>query len=125
MVVFDALTTPLPIEAGSRGASVPTSAGSTSSEASPVTGPPRCIDSLLAALKNRDGRNPPEIRANICALLGQLARPGVVEETEAPRLAKIKAQAKPLIEDAARTDKTNKGNTALAAAAERALEALA
>jgi hypothetical protein len=124
-VVFDALTCPLPAEAGQRGASAPTSAGSTSSEASPVTGPPRVLDLLLSTLKNRDGRHVPELRANLCALLGQLGRSGVVDDREALGVSKMKAQAKPLLEAAAVTEKTNKGNIALATAAQRAIEAWA
>jgi hypothetical protein len=98
------------------------SAASMSSEASPVTGPPRALDLLLAALKNRSGRNAPEVRANICALLGQLGRPGVVDEADAARLAKMKHQAKPILEAAAATDRTSQGHTALATTAEKAIE---
>jgi hypothetical protein len=79
----------------------------------------------MSVLKNRDGRHAPELRANLCALLGQLGRPGVVDEREAPSLSKMKAQAKPLLEAAAATEKTSKSNIALATAAQRAIEAWA
>lgn len=123
-VVFDALISPLPTEAG-QGSSAPTSTGSTSSDASPVTGPPRVLDLLLSTLKNRDGRHAPELRANLCALLGQLGRSGVVDERETASVSKMKARAKPLLETAAASDKTNKGGVALAAAAQRAIDAWA
>jgi hypothetical protein len=123
---------PLPRETNPRGAP---SAGSTSTEGSPVVGAPaRALDTLLSALRNRDGRLQPEIRANICALIGQLGKPGVVGPDREAELLRFKDATKPLLETASVTTNNTasgtaqpgeqaKNQTVVANAAKRALEA--
>jgi hypothetical protein len=74
-------------------------------------------------LKNRDGKIAPEVRANICALLGQLGRDGVVDNSESEEVAKLKEKVRPLLEEAARTEKNSRGDAALVTAANSALQA--
>lgn len=130
-VVIDALMEALPRETNPRAPGPP--AGSTSSEGSPVVGAsPRALDTVLSVLRNRDGRLQPEVRANGCALLGQLGRPGVVGSERAAELARLKEVAKPVLEALAAGASTGgapqageaaKGNVIVASAAKRALEA--
>jgi hypothetical protein len=136
--VIDALMDSLPRDAApSRQNSLPNSGGSTSSEApSPVVGgPSRALDAVLSAVKNRDGRLQPEVRANACALLGQLGRPGVLGPDRAPELARLKDAARPVLDAVASSGNTQTGGelhkqqpqtksqNIVASAAKRALEA--
>lgn len=109
---------PLPTEAHPhRGAlSVPMSAGPATD--SPVAGlPRRALDMLASCLRNADGRLPPEVRANICALVGHLGRAGVVPESRAHDLQVLKLELRDTLETAAAKEPNPVG-----AAAKRVLD---
>jgi hypothetical protein len=116
--VLDAITAPLPREPGSHGSrsaasSVPASA--TSEFASPTAGPPCLLDTLVAVLGNADKRFPPEIRANACALLGQVGRKGAVADGDAERareLGRVKEATREVLEAAAEGEKGMYGGAA-------------
>lgn len=66
---------------------------------------------------------PAEVRSNVCSLLGQLGRKGVVTESRAEDMARMQRTTKELLEGLA-TD--SEGNTQMvSASARRALEAWA
>jgi hypothetical protein len=88
---------------------------------SPVVGPPRALDTLLAVLKNKETRFQPEARANVCTLLGQLGRAGAPDDVDAQDVARIREQVRPALEDVAALEKDGKGMVILVGAAERAL----
>ncbi|KDQ61324.1 hypothetical protein JAAARDRAFT_82449, partial [Jaapia argillacea MUCL 33604] len=106
-VVLDAIMNTLPREAAAPTpkSSIPSisSPGSVSSPA--VRHPARALDMLVTVLKNLDTRYPfpPEVRANVCALLGQLGRKGVVkdEDNRAPDLQQVKDATRSALEAAA------------------------
>jgi hypothetical protein len=90
---------------------------------SPVAGPPRALDTLLSVLKNKENRFQPEVRANVCALFGQLGRKGVVDEADKQGLQRAMQQIRPFLASVTTQDKDSKGMSVLVAAAERALAA--
>ncbi|CDO70798.1 hypothetical protein BN946_scf184798.g114 [Trametes cinnabarina] len=118
-LVLDSLLNPLPAEA-IRSSSQPLSAVS-ATESSPVTGPRRALDMLISVLRDSNPNVPAEMRANVCALLGHLGRKGVVAESRAVDLQRMKDSTRELIEGLSRAD--DPGNAKVAAAAKRTLEA--
>lgn len=133
-LVLDAIMDPLPREATPRTPSLPPSATSTSSEASPVVSEPRALDTLTAVLQDREKRFQPEVRANVCALLGQLGRKGVAGEGRTAEVERLKTQTRALLEAAAEAAEAaeagqaqqqpnTKGMAVLVGSAKRALEA--
>lgn len=127
-LVLDSLLNPLPTEA-IRTTSQPLSAVS-ASEGSPVVGPRRALDMLVGVLREGSAPNvPPEVRSNVCALLGHLGRKGVVAESRTTDLEQMKESTKALIDALAKEAEGARGqvqaNAKVAAAAKRALEAWA
>lgn len=119
MLVLDSILNPLPSEVIRPGAqSQPVSAIPT--EGSPIAGPHTALDMLLSVLQNPDTM-PAEVRSNVCSLLGQLGRKGVVEEESSVQdVMRMKAKSRELLEGLA-TD--SEGTTQMvSAAARRALE---
>ncbi|EKM55405.1 uncharacterized protein PHACADRAFT_256013 [Phanerochaete carnosa HHB-10118-sp] len=116
LVVLDAIMNPLPVETPRGGAfTVPVSAGPATD--SPVAGTPRrALDMLVSCLRNADGRVPAEVRANICALVGHLGRPGVVPESRGHDLRVMQEELRELLEAA------TKDANPVGTAAKRALE---
>ena len=89
---------------------------------SPIAGPRTALDMLLSVLQNPDTM-PAEVRSNVCALLGQLGRKGVVSESRVQDVARMRGAAKELLEGLATK---SEGNAQMvSAAARRALEAWA
>ncbi|KAH9934795.1 uncharacterized protein B0H18DRAFT_978305 [Fomitopsis serialis] len=119
-LVLDAIMNPLPSEVIRPSQSQPVSAIPT--EGSPDAEPRTALDMLLSVLRNSDAM-PAEVRSNVCALLGQLGRKGVVGEDRAEDLARMKGAAKELLE---RLAADSEGSTQMvSASARRALEAWA
>lgn len=121
---------PLPREVTPRTPSLPASTASVSSDnASPVAaGEPRALDTLTSVLQDREKRFQPEVRANVCALLGQLGRKAVAGEGRESEVERVKNQARSLLEAAAAETQAPepsnaKGLAILAGSAKRALEA--
>lgn len=109
---------PLPVETPLRGGSLPMPVSAGPAADSPAVGTPRrALDMLVSCLRNADGRLPAEVRANVCALVGQLGRPGVVPDSRAQDVRVLRDELRELL-DAARADPAPVG-----AAAKRALEA--
>ncbi|KAI0637070.1 hypothetical protein C8Q77DRAFT_1095851 [Trametes polyzona] len=121
-LVLDSLLNPLPTEA-IRTTSQPLSAVS-ATEGSPVVGPRRALDMLISVLREGNPNVPAEVRANVCALLGHLGRKGVVAESRATDLQRMKDSTRELIEGLAREGEAP-SNPKVVAAAKRALEAWA
>ncbi|KAL1947755.1 hypothetical protein VTO73DRAFT_13479 [Trametes versicolor] len=121
-LVLDSLLNPLPTEA-IRSTSQPLSAVS-ASEGSPVVGPRRALDMLTNLLRDSSTNVPAEVRSNVCALLGHLGRKGVVAESRATDLQRMKDGTRELLEGLAH-DSEVPGNPKVVAAAKRALEAWA
>ncbi|PIL23899.1 hypothetical protein GSI_13650 [Ganoderma sinense ZZ0214-1] len=124
-LVLDSLLNPLPSEAlRSASASQPMSAISVN-EGSPVVGPGRALDMLIGTLREGSAPNvPPEVRSNVCALLGHLGRKGVVAESRATDVQRMTESTRELIEVLAK-EEGPQSNPKVAAAAKRALEAWA
>ena len=120
--MLDSLLNPLPTEA-IRTTSQPLSAVS-ATEGSPVVGPRRALDMLISVLREGNPNVPAEVRANVCALLGHLGRKGVVAESRATDLQRMKDGTRELIEGLAREGEAP-SNPKVVAAAKRALEAWA
>ncbi|EMD38507.1 hypothetical protein CERSUDRAFT_113687 [Gelatoporia subvermispora B] len=118
-LVLDSILNPLPTEAVRSPQSVPVSAAT--SEGSPTVHPRHTLDMLVYALRNADNNMPAEVRANVCALLGQLGRKGTVTDDRALDLQKLKDSTRDLMESASREQNGNA--KVLAGAAQRALEA--
>lgn len=112
---------PLPTEAVRSAQSVPVSAAA--SEGSPTVTARTALDMLAYVLRNADNNMPVEVRANACALLGQLGRTGSVAANRGVDLEKLKDSTRDLLENAAREADGNA--KVLAGAAQRALEAWA
>jgi hypothetical protein len=128
---------PLPVEisrTNNNSLSQPISAVPSSD--SPAVGTPRrAFDMLVWALKNRD--TPPEVRANVCALVGHLGRRGVMDTSRARDVQVLKDELKDVLEQLAKGENIQQEEYAeealededenvpknLAAAAKRALEA--
>ena len=90
-----------------------------------MVGPRRALDMLIGVLREGSAPNaPPEVRSNVCALLGHLGRKGVVAESRATDVQRMKESTRELIEALAKDDGPQ-GNPKVAAAAKRALEAWA
>ena len=88
----------MPTEVPGRGLNVPISAGPSATDSPALSGNPyRALDMLVASLRNTDGKMPPEVRANICALLGHLGRSGVVPESRARDVEVMKESARELL----------------------------
>ena len=123
--MLDSLLNPLPTEA-IRTTSQPLSAVS-ATEGSPVVGPRRALDMLASVLREPASASkvPPEVRANVCALLGHLGRKGVVAESRATDLQRMKEATGELVEALAKDGDGSPANAKVAAAAKRALEAWA
>ena len=124
-LVLDSLLNPLPSEAlRSSSASQPVSAISVT-EGSPVVGPGRALDMLIGTLREGSAPNvPPEVRSNVCALLGHLGRKGVVAESRATDVQLMTESTRELIEVLAK-EEGPQSNPKVATAAKRALEAWA
>ena len=101
LTVIDAIMNPLPGELSSRGAlNAPVSAGPAGD--SPIVGTPRrAVDMLASCLRNADGRIPAEVRANICALVAQLGRRGIVPESRERDLREMQEELRELLQTAA------------------------
>lgn len=123
--MLDSLLNPLPTEA-IRTTSQPLSAVS-ATEGSPVVGPRRALDMLASVLREPASASkvPPEVRANVCALLGHLGRKGVVAESRVTDLQRMKEATGELVEALAKDGDGSPANAKVAAAAKRALEAWA
>ena len=124
-LVLDSLLNPLPSEAlRSASTSQPMSAVSVT-EGSPVVGPKRALDMLISTLREGSAPNvPPEVRLNVCALLGHLGRKGVVAESRATDVQRMTESARELFEVLAR-EEGPQSSPKVAGAARRALEAWA
>ena len=124
-LVLDSLLNPLPSEAlRSVSASQPMSAVSVA-EGSPVVGPKRALDMLISMLREGSAPNvPPEVRSNVCALLGHLGRKGVVAESRATDVQRMAESTRELLEMLAK-EEGPQSNPKVAGAAKRALEAWA
>jgi|SRR5712664_803897 hypothetical protein len=108
--VLDAIINPLPIEVAPNPAMLGPSDGdspvATSTSSHPrMQTPKRLLDRLVAILRNTDANNRPnplnfpvEVRANVCALLGQVSRNASGEQMET--LSKV---AKSILEDLSKT----------------------
>ncbi|KAI0748021.1 hypothetical protein C8Q80DRAFT_1219351 [Daedaleopsis nitida] len=119
-LVLDSLLNPLPTEA-IRTTSQPLSAVS-ATEGSPVVGPRRALDMLIGVLREGSAPNvPPEVRSNVCALLGQLGRKGVVAESRETDLQRMKESTREQVEALAK-DEGPQANLKVAASAKRTLE---
>jgi len=116
LVVLDVIMNPLPVETPRSGAfTVPVSAGPAAD--SPAVGTPRrALDMLASCLRNEDGRVPAEVRANICALVGHLGRPGIVPDSRAHDLRVMQEELRELLEGA------TKDANPVGTAAKRALD---
>lgn len=113
--MIDAICATLPLE-------VSTASSSSSSESSPVTGPPRALDMLISVLKNTENRFQSEVLANVCALLIQLGKGASNGQADrSVELSEIKQATKEPLEAAAQAEDA----TLLSTAAQKALEALA
>lgn len=114
---MDAITLPLSTEV--QQAPNPLSGGSetASSEENVTAAPKRAFDTLVTVLKTPDPRCPAEVRANICTLLGQLGRKGVVNADQEAEVQQIKDAVKEALEG------FSEGKDLLAGAAKRTLEA--
>jgi len=108
---------PLPVEA-TQGPNPLSSNAPGSDEASPVVGPARAIEALASLLKRSDPRCPPEVKANVCTLLGQLGRKGgrTTREREA-EVEKLKIGTKDVLV------KRSQGDDLFGKAAKKVLEA--
>ncbi|KZT68996.1 hypothetical protein DAEQUDRAFT_727172 [Daedalea quercina L-15889] len=119
-LVLDALLNPLPSEVIRPSQSQPVSAIPT--EGSPIAGSHTAFDMLLSVLRNPETM-PAEVRSNVCALLGQLGRKNVVDESRAQDVARMKSSAKELLEGLVADPEEN--TQMVSASAKRALEAWA
>lgn len=130
VIVLDSIMNPLPSEVNARGGAAPISAGGPLTAGngvdSPVMGPRRALDRLVAVLRAPSTSEPQaprtpiipvEVRANVCALVGRLGRKGVVPEDRIRDLQAMKESLKEILEHA-----TKEGNE-VATAAKRVLEA--
>lgn len=118
MLVLDSILNPLPSEVFRPGTqSQPVSAIPT--EGSPISGPHTALDMLLSVLRNPDTM-PAEVRSNVCALLGQLGKKGVVDESRARDVARMKEESKELLEGLATNSEAN--TQMVSAGAKRALQ---
>jgi hypothetical protein len=108
---------PLPVEAKQGKNSFPPNTTG-SDEGSPVVGPSRAIDGLISLLKLSNSRCPPEVKANVCTLIGQLGRKGgqTCKEREAD-CGQLKAATKETVV------KISQGEDMLGKAAKNVLEA--
>ena len=80
------------------------------------------MDMLISTLREGSAQNvPPEVRSNVCALLGHLGRKGVVAESRAIDLQRMEDSTRELIEGLARAE--GPSNPKVVASAKRALEA--
>ncbi|KAI0341721.1 hypothetical protein BDW22DRAFT_1358564 [Trametopsis cervina] len=118
VVVLDALMNPLPVEISSKNSNnalaQPISAVPSSD--SPAVGTPRrALDMLVYTLQNPD--TPPEVRGNICRLVGHLGRPGVTDASRARDVQVLKDETRNALE------KIVKDESAPASVAKQALEA--
>ncbi|KAF9653096.1 hypothetical protein BDM02DRAFT_3153321 [Thelephora ganbajun] len=117
VTVLDAIVSPLPVEVKQgKNPHSPNTPGA--EEGSPVIGPTRAIDSLISLFKWSSPRCPPEVKANVCALLGQLGRKGgrTSEERETD-VEQLKIAAKDTVV------KYSQGDDMLGKAAKNVLEA--
>ncbi|CCL99147.1 uncharacterized protein FIBRA_01162 [Fibroporia radiculosa] len=117
-LVLDAILNPLPSEVVRSSQSQPVSAVPT--EGSPVVGPRSALDMLVFVLGNAESM-PMEVRANVCALLGQLCRKGVVAKDRTEDLARMKEATRELIEELG--NEIDGKPSPLSVSAKRALEA--
>ncbi|KZT11398.1 uncharacterized protein LAESUDRAFT_734264 [Laetiporus sulphureus 93-53] len=122
-MVLDAILNPLPSEVIRSTLSLSQPASAISSDGSPVADLHSALDMLVVVLKNTDNNFAVEISANVCALLGQLGRKGVVSPDRVDDVARMKLCTKELLETAAAN--RDGGARMLSAAAKRALEAFA
>ncbi|PCH38246.1 hypothetical protein WOLCODRAFT_130785 [Wolfiporia cocos MD-104 SS10] len=117
-LVLDAILNPLPSEVIRPSQSQPPSAAPT--EGSSDMGPRSALDMLVTVLRGTENSAPVEVRANVCALLGQLGRKGVVAEDRATDVARLQESTNDLLVSAAAD---TAGNVKMAGAAKRTLEA--
>ncbi|KAI0950311.1 hypothetical protein AcV7_008820 [Taiwanofungus camphoratus] len=118
-LVLDAILNPFPAET-IRGSQLQSPSAATS-EGSPVVDPRNALDMLVAVLRNSEKTIPVEVRANVCVLLGQLGRKGVVGDDRIDDVERMKNSTRELLEGAVNS---SEGNTRIfSSAAKRALEA--
>jgi len=97
VIVLDAIMSPLPVEAAQGPTPLsPNMPGP--DEASPVVGPIRAVEALVSLLNRSNPRCPPEVKANVCMLFGQLGRKGsrTTREREA-EVEKLKVSARDVL----------------------------
>lgn len=111
---------PLPVEIPRSGPSSQPISAVPSSDSPAVGTPRRALDMLVSSLRNTD--TPPEVRANICALVGYLGRPGVVNDSRARDVHILKEEIKDVLDSVLKRETKEKAPTPLAAAAKRALD---
>ncbi|KAK7693611.1 hypothetical protein QCA50_003180 [Cerrena zonata] len=122
VIVLDSIMNPLPSEMSARGGTAPISAGGPltgNGIDSPIVGPRRALDRLVAILRSSSPPIAAEVRANVCALVGHLGRKGVVPEDRARDLQHLKESLREILENA------TKEENQVAIAAKRALDAWA
>lgn len=122
VIVLDSIMNPLPSEMSARGGAAPISAGGPltgNGIDSPIVGPRRALDRLVAILRSSSPPIAAEVRANVCALVGHLGRKGVVPEDRARDLQHLKESLREILENA------TKEENQVAIAAKRALDAWA
>ncbi|KAL5533312.1 hypothetical protein ACEPAF_5088 [Sanghuangporus sanghuang] len=88
---------------------------------SPITGPRTSLDALAMILKNSDGRFPPELRANLCQLLGELGREGLKTGSGGREVEVERVRA--ATQSALETIRSTPDSLVLSVAARKALEA--
>lgn len=117
MVAIDAVMSPLPVETKQGKNSLsPNATGS--DEGSPIVGPTRAIDGLVTLLKLSNPRCPPEVKANVCTLLGQLGKGGSRTSKERETdVEQLKVAAKDIVV------KLSQGDDMLGRAGKNVLEA--
>lgn len=89
-----------------------------------MVGPRRALDMLTTLLRDSSTNVPAEVRSNVCSLLGHLGRKGVVAESRATDLQRMKDGTRELLEGLAHESEVP-GNLKVVASAKRALEAWA
>ncbi|KAA1469477.1 hypothetical protein DENSPDRAFT_835109 [Dentipellis sp. KUC8613] len=112
-IALDAITTPLPQEAQQP---APAAIADPNDVSSPVVAPGRALDMLVTVLKNHGGRFQEEVRINVCTLVGHIGRKGATTADREAELAKVKAEVKPLLEQAAASERESRLKLAAAKA---------
>ena len=117
VIALDAIMSPLPTEV-TQGPNPLSPNAPIPEEASPVVGPARAIEALGSLLKRSNHRCPPEVKANVCTLLGQLGRKGSRTSKERETdVEKLRAATKDILV------RYSQGDDILGKAAKNVLEA--